>query len=78
MQHMPALTTTKGTMAFSAPTNGLGALESSLLFYFSLTQPSVGALSCPFERSLKMGALQNPISRPDICILTNPSFYDIL
>ena len=51
-------------MAFGAPTNGLGALESSLLFCYSLTCDDFGALSCPFKMVLKMGALQTLISRP--------------
>ena len=37
-------------MAFGAPTNGLGALESN----------GLGSLNCPFKMALKMGALQNP------------------
>ena len=43
-----------------APTNDLGALESSLLFCYSLTCNGLGALSCTFKMALKMGALQNP------------------
>ena len=57
------LTITEGTkrpMAFSAPTNGLGALEIGFLFCHSLTCNGLGALSCPFKMHLKMGALQNP------------------
>ena len=47
-------------MAFPAPTNGLGALEISLLFCYSLTCNGLGALSFPFKMALKMDALQNP------------------
>ena len=47
-------------MAFGSPTNGLGALESSLVFCYSLTCNGLGALSCPFKMTLKMGAHQNP------------------
>ena len=47
-------------LAFCAPTNGLGALESSILFCYSLTCNCLGALSCPFKMAWKMGALQNP------------------
>ena len=49
-----------GALAFNVPTNGLGALESSLLFCYSLTCNGLGALSCPFKKALKIGALQNP------------------
>ena len=47
-------------MAFGATTNGLGALEISLLFCHSLTCNGLSALSCPFKMAVKMGALQNP------------------
>ena len=39
-------------MAFGAPTNFLGALESSLLYCYSLTCNGVGALNCPFKIAL--------------------------
>ena len=42
------------------PTNGLGALEISLLFCNSFTCNGLGALSCSFNMVLKMDALQNP------------------
>ena len=57
---VPGITITEGTGAL---TNGLGALESSLLFCYSLTCNGLGALSCPFKMALKTGTLQN-ISRP--------------
>ena len=47
-------------MASGAPTDGLGAIESSLLFCYSLTCNGLGALSCSFKMALKMGALRNP------------------
>ena len=54
------LTITEGTEGqFGATTLDLGALESSLLFCYSLTCNGLGALSCPFKMALKMGALQN-------------------
>ena len=47
-------------MGFCAPTNVLGALESSLLFCHSLTGNGLGTLSCLFKMALKMSVLQNP------------------
>ena len=44
-------------MAVSAPTNGLGALEISLLFCYSLIFNGLSALSCHFEMTLEIGAL---------------------
>ena len=46
-------------MTFGAPTDGLGAPENSLLFYYSLTYNNLGALSCSLKMTLKLGALQN-------------------
>ena len=56
-------------MAFGTPTNGLGALEISLLLYYSLTCNGLGALSCPFK--MKMGAFNFKIliSRPGQCVM---------
>ena len=42
-----------GGHCFGAPTNGLGALENSLLFCYSLTGNGLGLLSCPFKMALK-------------------------
>ena len=51
-------------LTFGAPTNGLGALLSSLLFSYSLTCNSLGALSCPFKWSWKWVPFKILISRP--------------
>ena len=59
----PGLTITEGIegqWTSVPPTNGLGTLEISLLFCYSLTCNSLGAPSCPFKIALKMGALQKP------------------
>ena len=67
MQFKPGLTITKGTKGKwpsvpgkwpSVPLSmALGALESRLLFSYSLTSNGLGALSCPFKMALEIGAL---------------------
>ena len=64
---LPGCCQAMGGHCLCAPTNGLGALEISLLFYYSLTSNGLGALSCSIKMSLKWVPFKICNSSPECC-----------
>ena len=62
-------------MALGAPTNGLGAIESSLLFCYSLTCNGLNALSCPFKMALNNGCPSKSLFQVLIIAACKISFH---
>ena len=63
-------------MTMGTPTNGLGALEISLLLCYSLTCNGLGVLSGnSLKMALKLGALQNPYFEACACPFLTPTTF---